>query len=111
MDEKNILGLKDNSKRMEACQMAHAIIDLDEQLDEIYNKREFYKINGHLPYEVEPEIIGDPVRWATELKNAERYVRDYRIKVKKDPANEKWAAKLRKYEADVMRYKKLLKLD
>lgn len=101
----------DKLKKLEACTLVHQIIDLDDQIDEIYLKRDFYLKNKKLPDEKTPPVIGDPVRWATELKNAERYVREYRIKVKKQPANDKWAAKLKHFESQVLHYKKLLKLD
>jgi hypothetical protein len=102
---------RDNAKKMEACSLVHRIIDLDDRIDEIYGKRDYYLKNHRLPDETTPPVIGDPVRWATELKNAERYVREYRIKVKSDPGNVKWASKLEHFKSQVAHYKKLLKLD
>lgn len=103
-------------KSIEAGQMALEILSLDEQCDEFYAKREYYQRYGRLPdtQQVEEVLIVDPIKWITQLKNAERYVRDYRLKLKNDPDNKnahKWATKLNQYQAEVAYYKKLLKLD
>ncbi len=99
------------TKKLEACQLIHHIMDLDEQIDDIYGQRDHYLIHQQLPAEPLPEIIGDPVRWATELKNAERYVRRYNNLLKKNPSNEKWASKWKHFTEQIAHYKKLLKLD
>lgn len=107
-----VFGEKDQQKALEACSMVHRILDLDDKCDEIYAKRDYYYEHGALPtLLVETEIVGDPVRWATLMNNAERYVRQYKGKLKKDPSNEKAAAKLKHYEAEQAKYRKLLKLD
>lgn len=109
-------GLTDPNKRLEAGQMAHRILELDDQVEAIYESRDYYYRLGKLPAAVETssEEIVDPVRWATELKNNERYVREYKLKLKKSPDGKnsaKWAAKLLEKQALVTKYKKLLKID
>lgn len=103
------------SKELEACQLAHRIIDLDNECDELYAQRDHYLTNGRLPETGrEKEVIGDPVRWATERQNALRYIREYRSKIKKDPTNKlvpKWEQKILDWQEEVERYNKLLKLD
>lgn len=103
-------------KKEEACQLAHRILDIDEQMEQIYAQRDYYIVHGKLPETIvkEKEVVGDPVRWATELQNQERYVRRYRGKLKKDPKNKNaanWALKLKEAEEMVALYKRKLKLD
>jgi hypothetical protein len=108
-------GKTDPNKKLEAGQMAHRILDLVDDIEAIYRQRDYYIDNSALPSNQPPaDDIIDPVRWATELKNNERYVRDYKAKLEKQPAHKnvaKWAAKLKEKEALVAKYKKLLKLD
>jgi hypothetical protein len=109
-------GQTDTNKKMEAGQMALRILELDDQVEFIYAQRNFYYQHNRLPEErkQEEEVIVDPVKWAIELKNNERYVRDYKLKLAKDPHNKlapKWAMTLKEKQAEVAKYKKLLKLD
>lgn len=102
-------------KQMEACQLAHRIIDLDKECDDLYARRDHYLQRGHLPgNDHEKEVVGDPVRWVTERLNAMRYIREYRAKIKKDPTNKlvpRWEQKILDWQKEVDRYTKLLKLD
>jgi hypothetical protein len=102
------------AKDLEACQLAHRIIDLDYECDDLYAARDYYLDRGRLPGDDKKEVVGDPVRWATERQNALRYIREYRAKVKKDPTNKlvpKWEQKIIDWQNEVARYNKLLKLD
>lgn len=111
-----LAGQTDPNKSYEAGQMAFRIKDLEDDVQEIYSQRDFYIEHNQLPdapKQPDEEIV-DPIRWAIELKNNERYVRDYRLKLGKDPDNKnavKWAAALKEKEAAVAKYKRLLKLD
>jgi hypothetical protein len=111
-----IAGNTDQNKHMEAGQMAIRIKDLEDQVQGIYQERDFYVANGILPgkrFKDDDDLV-DPLRWAIELKNNERYVRDYRLKISKDPNNKnavKWAAALKEKEAAVIKLKRLLKID
>jgi hypothetical protein len=103
-------------KDIEACQMAHRILDLDDMCEEIYAERDYYLQYGKLPENKakEVEVVGDPVRWVTELENAKRYVRRYRTKIENNPGHPstvKWAQLVKDNEEKVAHYKKLLKLD
>lgn len=112
LHEVAVLGGKDQQKALEACSMAHRVLDLDDQCDEIYAKRDHYYQHGTLPGPLnKPEPVGDPVRWVTLMNNAERYVRQYKNKLKRDPANEKIASQLQKHQEAYSNYRKLLKLD
>jgi hypothetical protein len=105
-------GLKNKSKEMEAGKMAHRILDLDDQCEQIYEQRNHYLKTGELPFHSKPsKLVVDPVKMATELKNAERYLREYKGRLKKNPADEKAAVKLKQYEEKIAYYKKELKLD
>lgn len=103
------------SKELEACQLAHRIMDLDNMCDDFYSQRDHYLEHGHLPgIDVKKDIVVDPVRWATQRQNAMRYIRDYRGKIKKDPNNKlvpQWQQKIIDWEVEVARLNKLLKLD
>jgi hypothetical protein len=105
----------DSNKKLEACQAAHRIVDLDQLIDDIYLQRDQYLATGKLFKKlVAKEVIGDPVRWATELANLKRYAREYRLKLSKHPNDRKaakWAEKLADIDVDIDKYKKLLKLD
>jgi hypothetical protein len=101
----------DPTKKQEACEMAHRIADIDDQLDDIYFKRDFYVKENRLPAEptTTPPVAAH--MWPKKLANAQRYVREYKNKVEKNPANESAAAKLKYYQQQVDYYKKLMKLD
>lgn len=111
-----LAGNTDQNKHLEAGQMAIRIKDLEDQVQDIYKERDFYVANGTLPgkHVKEDDELVDPVKWAIELKNNERYVRDYKLKISKDPENKnavKWAAALKEKEAAVIKLKRLLKID
>lgn len=95
----------------ERGQSAHRILDLDDQCDEIYAKRDHYLIHQSLPTSSTPDVITDFIKWPQKLANAQRYVREYRIKCKNAPKNERYAAKLQEYDEEVRYYKKLLKIE
>jgi len=113
-----LAGLTDTNKRMQACQMVHRMLDLDDQCGAYYAKRDYYLQHGQLPAEAittrgnhTSDPVGDPVRWVTLMKNAQRYIREYKIKLKADPTNLKAAARLQHWQLENNKYKKLLKLD
>lgn len=96
----------------ETGRIAHRILDLDDQCDEIYEQRDHYLQHGKLRDDHKPKkVVIDPVKMAVALKNAERYVREYKNKLTKKPDNVKWASKLKQFEEDVVYYKLQLKID
>ncbi|MGN6420834.1 MAG: hypothetical protein ACTHMC_25210 [Pseudobacter sp.] len=101
-------------KEIEAGRLAHEILDLDDQVQEYYQKRDLYLAHGHYPeLKQQEEEIVEPRALYKALDNAERYVRRYRDKIKQQPKHKsvpKWTALLLEYEKDVLKYKKLLKL-
>ena len=103
------------AKALEACQLAHRIMDLDNECDDLYLQRDYYLEQGHLPVKEKPkDVVGDPVRWATERQNALRYVREFKAKIKNEPTSKlvpKWEQKLIDWQNEVTRLNKLLKLD
>lgn len=106
------LGDIDPAMKREAGQMAHRICDLDDMCDAIYEQRDYYLQHGKLPEEKKPmELVNDPIKMPVALENARRYVRQYRNKLKKNPADVYAAEKLKLYEWAVEEYKRLLKLD
>lgn len=107
-----LAGKHDPAKKEEAGRMAHRILDLDDECDDIYRQRDHYIQHKCLPEEPAPlEVVVDPIKWPLELANCTRYVRDYKNKLKNEPGNVKAAAQLAKYEWGVEHYKKKLKID
>lgn len=105
-------GETDAAKKIEAGKMAHRILDIDEECDEIYRKRDHYLQHQALPQEEKAmELVVDPLKIPLALQNEQRYVRDYKNKLKKDPTNIKAAEQLKKHEWAVEQYKKILKID
>src|SRR4051812_33862453 len=103
-----LFDLQSDSERGQA---AHRILDLDDLCDEIYVKRDHYLIHHSLPTSSKPDAVTDPIKWPQKLANAQRYIREYRIKCAKEPENENYAAKLKEYEDEVTHYKRLLKIE
>jgi DNA repair exonuclease SbcCD ATPase subunit len=107
-------GMKNKSKQKEAGQMALRILDLREEVIDIYKKRDHYLVTGELPEDPPPvaECIDEKL-WPVSLQNAQRYVRDYKSKLKNmDPSSPKYLktlGQMQKWEAEVEKYKKLLK--
>jgi len=107
-----LAGKTDAAKKQEAGAMAHRILDLDDECDDIYRQRDFYLQHKKLPEEQKPmELVVDPIKIPLALANCTRYVRDYKNKLKKDPGNVKAAAQLANYEWAVSEYKKILKIE
>lgn len=102
--------LADMPSKEERGAAAHRILDLDDQCDEYYAQRDYYLEHGKLPDEPSEEIVTDPTKWPMKLANARRYIREYRIKMKKEPENIKYAAKLKQYEEEVVLYEEKLKI-
>lgn len=107
-----LAGKTDSAKEAEAGRMAHRICDLDDQCDAIYAQRDFYREHKKLPEEKKPiELVVDPKKIPLAMANATRYVRDYKNKLRKDPANVHAAQQLEKYEWAVAEYKRILNID
>jgi hypothetical protein len=105
-------GETDLVKKAEAGAMAHRICDLDDECDTIYQQRDFYLKHGKIQEEEKPiELVCDAKRIPKALANAERYVRDYKNKLKKQPDNVHAAEQLKKWEWAVSEYKKKLNLE
>ena len=99
-------------KQDEAGRMAHRILDLDDQCDAIYDKRDFYLEHKHLPTDKPAyPVVTDPLKYPLALSNAQRQLREARLRLKKNPNNERIAATIKKNEWYVAHYKQLLKLD
>lgn len=104
-------GETDSYKEQEACKMAHEIMRLDAECDAIYEKRDYYLKHGRLPKEKEQmELAADPIGMVKQLENAKKYVRYYRGKMKEDPKNESYPAKMNHYAKIVEEYKKRLNI-
>jgi hypothetical protein len=92
--------------------MAHRILDLDDAVAVIYSQRDYYLQHGQLPQAKQPRKMAvDPIKMAVVLKNHERYVREFKRKLKTNASNVKWAAKLKEHEDAVAYYKQQLKID
>lgn len=103
-------GAKDTVKKQEACKMVLRILDLDDECEDFYSRRDHYLKHGQLP-ETKPygEPCQDPAMMPQKLANHERYVRDFRKKLEKDVANTQLAETLKKHLWFVEYYKKILK--
>ncbi len=105
-------GRTDPNKKEEAGRMALKILDLDEECDAIYHDRDFYIEHKKLPVETPPiEISLDPALWYKKLHNHQRYLRQFRKDLLKEPGNTDKAELLQKHEYAVKEYKKLLKME
>lgn len=106
------MGLKDPLKKVEAGKMALRILDLDDECEKYYAQREHYVQHGTMP---DAKPYGEPCIDANlipvKLANAERYVREYKIKLAKDPADVKTAEQIKKHQWFVDHYKQVLKKD
>lgn len=106
-------GQKDDASREQARIMALRILELRKQCRAIYDKRDHYLNHGELPREApKPSGIStEPKEWPLKLANAQKYLRDYKAKYRKEDDAEKRQAiqvKINEYEAVVAEYKKLL---
>lgn len=106
-------GLQDLNKKAEAGRMALRILELDDLCYDIYAERDYYLQNGALPSKqtAPVEISLDPTIWHRRLASHQRYVREDKAKLKKDPQNAKLAQRIQRNEWAVAEYKKLLKID
>lgn len=66
---------------------AHRILQLDDECDEIYQKRDYYIEHGKLPEEKHEEYIVDPIQAAARMETLRKYLRRERLNLEKDPAN------------------------
>lgn len=105
-------GKTDPLKKIEAGRMALRILELDDQLDRIYQERDMYRKNGQLP---DKRPYGEPCidfkQMPVKLANHQRYVREYKSKLAKQPGNTDLAHQLQKHEWFVAHYKKELNLE
>lgn len=105
-------GQTDPAMKVEAGRMAHRICDLDDECDAIYEKRDHYLKYKKLPEEKKPmDLVVDPKKIPLALANTTRYIRDYKNKLKKNPADVNAAKKLEEYEWAAGEYRKQLNLD
>ena len=105
-------GKTDPAMKEEAGRMAHRILDLDDECDAIYVKRDHYQKYGRLPEDVRPiELVVDPLKMPLALLNSRRYVREYKSKLKKEPDNVNYAKMLEKHQWAVEQYEQKLKLN
>lgn len=103
-------GEKDPAKELEAGRMVHRILDLDDELEELYAERQFYLDNGKekvkFPYG-DPCI--DPILIPQKLQNHQRYLREQKRKLEKDPSSTEAALLMKKHQWFVDHYSKILK--
>jgi hypothetical protein len=105
-------GTKDPAKKDEAGQMAHRILNLARQIRKIYTQRDEYFATGSVPVDEKPsarQYAIDPVIAHKEWKNAERYVRTMKNKLKKNPADQSAIELLAYHQAAVDHYKEFFK--
>lgn len=104
------LGEKDPEKEKEAGRMALRILDLDDQLEEIYEERTHYLNTGKqlekYPY---GEPCLDPVLIPAKLQNHKRYLREQKAKLTKKPDNTETAMLVKKHEWFCQYYESILK--
>jgi uncharacterized protein YrzB (UPF0473 family) len=80
---------------------AHRILDLDDEVDEIYDALRYYQANKVLPEEKLPFTpITDPTKWEHRYQTCGRYVRRYLAALEKNPENKKAKELKEQYEAE-----------
>jgi hypothetical protein len=102
-------GAKDREKEMLAGKMALRILNLDDQIEAIYAERDHYLATGGMleerPYG-DPCI--DPMLMPLKLANHQRYIRECKAKLQKDPSQTNLATLIKKHEWFVDYYSKQL---
>jgi hypothetical protein len=102
-------GAKDKEKELLAGKMALRILNLDDQIEAIYAERDHYLATGGMleerPYG-DPCI--DPMLIPLKLANHQRYIRECRAKLQKDPSQTNLATLIKKHEWFVDYYSKQL---
>lgn len=97
-----LMGLPNDEAR---CEMAHAILRLDDEITLIWQKRDYYKAHGRLPSEPkEVELVGDPHLAMKRMTNLQRYIRREAQALKKDPGNAAAAARRLKFIKEYNHY-------
>lgn len=104
-----LMGEQDPEKEKEAGAMAHRILDLRDQCQAIYRKRDAYLQTGKLPAApaaFDLEVPTDPRKQPAALANWQRYLRDYKAKLKAAPADENYRHQVARYEWGIAELKK-----
>lgn len=97
-----LMGLPNDEVR---CEMAHAILRLDDECTALFQKRDYYKAHGRLPSEPkEVELVGDPHLAMKRMTNLQRYIRREAQALKKDPGNAAAAARRLKFIKEYNHY-------
>jgi regulator of replication initiation timing len=106
-------GKTNREKCIQAGQMAHRILDLSKQCRSFYKKRDTYFTTGQAPMvdAAAEQYAVDPVVALKKLANAERYVRQMKNNLEKNPDDENSKRLLAKWQAAVDHYKEFLKLN
>lgn len=102
-------GQQDEAKHREAGAMAHRILDLRDACNTIYSRRDYCLQHGHLPETTKPlELPANPLQYPKALANYERYVRDYKAQLTKNPAHKTAHQQIEKYQWGINQLKKLM---
>jgi hypothetical protein len=88
----------------ERGRMAFALLDKDDELDKVYEQRDYYQTHGRLPNDQEIEYITDPKAIAKRLVALQRYIRREKQNLKDNPANTEAAARLARWEQEYKHY-------
>jgi hypothetical protein len=89
-----LLLLPDDHTRGEA---AHNVLRLDDEITEIWRKRDYYKEHGRLPAEQQDPYVTDPLRMGKRMETLRRYIRRERDHLAKDPGNVAAAVRRKKF--------------
>lgn len=98
--------LQDPAKKKEAQKMAFRILDLARQCKQLYIQRDQYLYTGAVPVDDSEQYAVDPAIAWKEMQNAERYVRQMKRNLAKNPDDENSKRLLAKHQAAVDHYKK-----
>jgi hypothetical protein len=96
-----LMLLPNDDQRGEA---AHRVLDLDDECDAIYAKRDYYLEHGTLPAAPKEEYVVDPIKAAKRMDVLTRYIRRERAYLKKDPGNVNAAARKIKFTKEYNHY-------
>lgn len=88
----------------ERGEVAHKILDLDEQCDKLLAKRDYYREHGALPSEEPVELITDPLAMVKRMTLLDRYIRRERQNMRNNPANHNAAGRLQKFIKEYNEY-------
>lgn len=110
----DVYGSDNSQSTREKCKpICKKVLDLEYEINELWNKRDYYKEHGKLPEvkEVEFVIPTDPLEIARAINTLERNIRRNKAELKKHPDKPQYAALVEQYQHKLNQLKNATKKD